>query len=795
MKAKHYILEINEKFGKFAKWLIEHQLLASIICIILMTGCFFSYQWLYYDLDQLMYCPDDSPVTQYYRDFMKEYGNDEFIYILYEAKDDVFEIGNLKKINQLIQELQEVQYVKKANSITNIEYMEGSEQGDLKIYNFMDEFPQNQEEADRLKRKLLDKPIYLNTYISEKPEYAAIICEIEDRPEDDTSYHRKIVAELMPVLKNPKYNEFKFYPVGNPMLTATFHELNMENASLFTVLTFFLMGALLLIIFHQIKGIVAPFMVTIIALTIVLGIMAVTGSPITMLFSMIPSIILGIGIATAVHVITEYQIHLRKGEDNKTAIINAVKLVGFPCLFTSITTAIGFGSLITSSMSVMRNFGLALASSAVAVFIVSFTILLIFLSFGAKYTEKKFKSEKLVITHKLGEKILLLISDLNSKYYRQILFIFLIITCFLIYGATKIEVNASWLAQFGEKIELVQDFKYVDKTMGATGNFEILLDSKEPEGIKTRKFMETLQKIQAFAEAQDYMVKKTFSVVDVIKDVNRSMNNNDMAFHKLPATNEEIAQFLLLYEMSGGEELETLLSADVATARMTIFVKSADSVVYNKFYEDLVSYIKSVKPDEYEYTITGMSYLAVTAFRTMTNTMSTSLTLAIVVISIMMIIVFRSFKIGALSMVPNVFPVIFALGFMGYAGIWLSNLTSTVGCIVIGLAVDDTIHFISRYRMEFAMNKDYRKALKATMTGVGHALSTTTTVLVFGFGVFMLSRMDLFFEAGMLTSICFLVALIADFFIAPSLIILLKPFGKEDDNTESSNNDLKYKTA
>mgnify|MGYP001816085444 CR=1 FL=1 len=166
------------------------------------------------------------------------------------------------------------------------------------------------------------------------------------------------------------------------------------------------------------------------------------------------------------------------------------------------------------------------------------------------------------------------------------------------------------------------------------------------------------------------------------------------------------------------------------------------------------------------------------------DNMSKSLSIAIVVISLMMILVFRSVKIGLLSMIPNVFPVLFALGFMGLNGIWLSNLTSTVGCIVIGLAVDDTIHFISRYRLEFERTRNYNRALETAMKGVGHALVITTSILMFGFGVFIFSRMDMFYQAGMLSSLCFLVALIADFFIAPSVIILLQPFGKEGNEAK-----------
>lgn len=779
MPDENYIEKISARFGKFAEWILDHRLIVSIVCILLIAGCFLSYTFLYFDFDQLRYCPDDSPVTEYYRNFLDEYGNDEFIYILYKTESGVFSLDSLSKTRDLVDELKEIPYIKKVNSVTNIEFMEGGREGDLKIYEFMEDFPETREQALRLKSKLMSRPAYLNTYISEDGEYAAIMCEVEDRPEDDKNYVRKIVAPLKELLAKPEYSDFKFHPAGNPIVLSTFHDLNDENMVIFSLLTVVLMSLLLTILFHQFKAVVSPFMVVFVTVIFVFAFMAINHNPITLLVSMIPSIVLGIGVATTVHVVSEYQIHLRAGHDNRRSIVEAVKLVGFPCFFTSATTAIGFGSLMTSSMSAIRDFGLALSVSAMIVFAVSFTILLIFLSFGGRRSEDKFKKEDKIKIHKFREWALMLISYANYKYYKIILLLTVAVTAFLIYGMTKIVVNASWLEQFGERIPMVHDFEFIDKTMGGTGNFEILLDSKEPEGVKTEKFMRTLEKIQTFANSQEYLVKKTLSVADILKDLNKSMHNNDTSFYRIPDGDNKIAQYLLLYELSGGGELEKLLSADVATARLTLYVKSADSIVYDRFYEKLVSFIESVKPDEYDYRITGQSYLSVTIFRHMTETMSKSLTMAIILISLMMIIVFRSFKVGLLSMLPNIFPVIFALGFIGHAGIWLSNITSTTGCIVIGLAVDDTIHFISRYRVEFTRLGNYKQALIASMKGVGHALAIATSVLMVGFGVFMFSRMDSFNEAGMLTAICLFVALIADFFVAPSLILFFRPFGKE----------------
>ncbi len=787
----NFIERINNRFAGFAEWVIDHRLV--VICTFLIFGIAGTvlFTRLRYNFDQLLFCPDDSPVTKYYQNFLKEYGNDEFLYILYRSKKGIFDLDTLRKTRQLVKDLKKVPYVKKVNSITNIEFMEGGKDGELRVYDFMEDFPSTQAEADQLKHKLLDKPLYVNVYISKKADYAAILCEIKDRPKEDSFYQRKIKAKLKEVLAKTDYKDFEFYPTGNPMLLAEFYDLQDENINLFSILTSILIATFLIFLFHQFKGVAGPFVVVPFAILGVIFFMYFYDVPVTLMFSMVPSLVLGIGIANAVHMISEYQIHLKAGCDNRQAILESVKLVGFPCLFTCITTAIGFGSLYTSSMSAIRGFGLSLSVGAMGVFITTFTLLLVFLSFAGEKTEKKFKKANAIKSHLLRERVLHGIASLNSKHYGKILIIAVFIGMVLVYGITRIEVNASWLMQFGDKIQLFQDFKFVDKTMGGTGNFEVLLDSKNADGTKTLQFVQTLQKIQEYSDSQGYMVKKTISIIDLMKDVNRSINDNDKTFHRLPSSEGDELQNVneFVYELYGGDEVEKLVSADCRTGRLTIFVKSSDSVVYNRFYNELLKYIESVTPADYSYTITGLSYLSITTFRSMTGVMLKSLSLAIILISLMMIIIFRSFKIGLISMIPNIFPVLFALGFIGLVGIWLSHLTAVVGCVIIGLAVDDTIHFISRYRMEFERLGNYNKALEASMTGVGHALVITTIVLVFGFGVFMSSRMQNFYHAGMLTSLCFMVALLSDFFIAPALIILFKPFGEELDALPSESSE------
>ncbi len=781
MSDNNFIQRINNSFAKLAEWVLDHRKIVIIICLVMIIGVAFLFSKLRYNFDPFNYVPDNTSTTEFYEKLVKEYGNDEFAYILYTAKQGNFNLDVLKKTRTLVEDLKGIPYIKKVHSITNLEFMEGDKNGVIKVSRFMEKFPASQTEADRLQVRLLDKPMYINTYISKDAKYAAIFCEIDDKREEDSSYAIKIWAGLKEVLSKPLYKDFKFYPTGTPVIAATLIESYDENIRIFTIPSVVLTLLLLIFLFRQLKGIISPYLVVELTLLLLIGFLAITGLHISLLFSMVPTILLAIGMADSIHIISEYQIHLKTGFDNRTSILKTVKLLGFPCLFTSITTAVGFLSLTNSGILPFREIGLSVAFGSVAAFIVTFTILLVVLSFAGEKTERKFQDVKVKKDNGLMHQGLVWIANFNNRYYKIVLLVFIVITIISVYGVTKIEVNSSNFTQFGDDVPMVNDFKFVDKTMGGTCNFEVLLDSKKADGVKTLQFIQTLEKIQNFADTQVYLVKKTISITDMIKDVNRALNNNDKTFSRIPSSEGDELQNIneFIYELYGGDELERFVSGDLSEARLTIYVRTSDAVEYDRFNEDIRSFIESVKPEHYTYTITGEGFVHISIYHSMTKDMLGSLSLAVLLISIMMIFVFRSFKVGFISMIPNIFPILFVLGYMGLSGIWLSYVTSVCGCIMIGLVVDDTIHLISRYRMEFASLGNYKKALAASMSGVGRALTITTIIMCVSFGVCMFSKNDTFHYLGLVVSLGFIVALLADFFIAPSLILLFKPFGKE----------------
>lgn len=780
---KNYLHFINEKLCRTTEWVINHRIITLICCLLLGFGSVLLSANLHIDNSIEAYFNEDDPSYSTYNTFMDEYGNDEFLYILYTTEKGVSNLSTLEKTKMLAQDLEEVPYVKKVNAIPNIEFIEGNETGDVLIYDLMEDFPENQFQADKLIEKLSDKPLYVDSYISGDKKYAAILCEMEDKPKDDPNYHMKIGTGLKNVLAKPEYAEFTFWPVGNPVLNSDFYFIFEKEARHRPILTYLILITLLAWFFRQVKGVVGPLSVVIFSVLLVIGFIGLIGFPVTAMFAATPSLLIAIGVATSVHIINEYRSFIYQGNSNRAAILSAVKLVGLPCLFTALTTTVGFASLLVSPVSATKDFGWYTVFGVLANLLFCFSILFVVLSVAGNRTEKAlFLNKRNTRTRpRTLDKMLKKIADINKNHYNTILIVATIISIFSIWGITRLEINSSYLEEYGPRVKTYHDYKFVDTVMGGSENFEILLNSKIPDGVKTLQFVETLEKIQKFADSQNYLVSKTVSIVDIIKEINRALHNNDKRYYRLPSSDEAVSQYILLYEASGGEELEKLVSGDIATARLTIYIKSSDSKTSQKFYDNLVDYIDSVIPDAYDYQVTGISFLILKAMQYIADTQVSSISIALVIISLLMVAVFGSARVGGLSMIPNIFPILVTLGLMGWANIWLDYVRTLIACIAIGLAVDDTIHFMARYRMEFNRMGKYTPALYAAMGRVGRAITITTCVLIIGFSVSMTSQLNDSFYFGMLSCICIFIALLADYFICPSLILKFKPFGKEFD--------------
>jgi predicted RND superfamily exporter protein len=456
-------------------------------------------------------------------------------------------------------------------------------------------------------------------------------------------------------------------------------------------------------------------------------------------------------------------------------------MVGVPCLFTTLTTVAGFSAMSISPIKAIKHFAIYTAVGVAGAFLFSVTLLIVFLSFGYKRSRQisteddKLKAKGGRIFIKALEKI----CGFDIRHKWMIIMISIVLFVFSGLGVSRMEVDSNFLNEFSEKVEIRNITEHVDNIMGGTASFSYVFDAGVREGIMDPKFLREIEALQNKAKNEITVVMKTYSIVDLLKDINKSFHDENHDYYALPDTREMVAQYLLLYEMSGGDELENYLSHDYARANLEIRCKMVATSKHEALINRLNAYLDDIPSKVVIPKLTGMGSLWIKLIDYIVKSQIWGFLLAFVVIGIMMCLLFGSLKIGLLAMIPNLSPVIATLGLMGWADIPLDYVKLLIGCVAIGIAVDDTIHLVTRFHHEFMRCLNYREALYNSMKDVGRALFITSAVLVTGFLVFIFSIMQTLALFGILVAITIGVALIADFFLMPALVLAVKPFGPE----------------
>jgi len=424
----------------------------------------------------------------------------------------------------------------------------------------------------------------------------------------------------------------------------------------------------------------------------------------------------------------------------------------------------------------MQDMGVHAAIGVIMAFLLSLFIVPIFFSFGRdieKNKEKESKNKNDIFDRMLGN-----IASLNIRYPKAILGIFIALIAVSIAGYSLVEVETNWVKRLKAKHPTRQAHEYVDSHMGGSMSIEIMLDTGKKDGVKDPEFLQQVEALQNHIDKHP-LTRKTTSIIDHLKKMRKAMHENTAEYYSLPKTRSQVSQYLFLYETSGGEEMDKLISFNYDIAHINARTESLGTKEIYEYMNYIKSFVKEDITPSIEVKYTGGMGLVRGISEHIKSSQQISFSMAFVAITIMMILVLRSFKLGLISMVPNVFPVIISLGFIGYLSIPLSIPLMMMSAVIIGVAVDDTIHFFSRYRLEFSRLGGYEQALKATLMTVGRPITFTTITLVVGFSVYTLSNTYSLIHFGLMAGFAFIWALLADFFLAPAMMLLFKPLGAE----------------
>jgi hypothetical protein len=733
------------------------------------------------DVDQDNWFLEDDALLAVKDRFEEIFGNDDFCAVLVET-EDVFTPEALSAIREMGRELvKKVPYADEVVSLTDFEFTYGTEEG-MEIIDLVPEpVPTSPQAMERIRKRAYAKPAIRDRMVSKDGRQTWVVLRMKPIPDDwqkdyDENPDLAIGRIVNEIAAQSKYRNLHPKTTGLPVINVEKRNFfNTELPRLFG-LSLLLTVVVLALALRNFRGVVFPLITAVSAIVVVFGIQGFLGIAIDPSMIFLPVFLsLAVSIGYSIHVFNYFKRGFWKTGDRRESLVHAVEETGWPLLFSALTTVAALLSFLFIPLRPIRWVGCTAACLVAATYLLVIVLLPSLLSFGRDrqphpaYTRKDGRLLERIMG-RLGNRVL--------SRRRLILVVFAILAAACLVGMTRFEVSFDVCRTFGLKVPYVNRLYQIGQSeVGSLYSYDVALEFDRPGAAKDpanlRRFEQLIDEVQTFR-----LTKKVASLLDVVKDMNQVLHAGDPEYYRIPASREMIAQLLLLYENAGGVEAEKWVDYDYQRLRLMVEIDDYNSGEAARELRLIQERGKELFPTANVLLIGSVSQFTVMQDY-VTWGQVRSFFIALGVIAVLMTLVFGNLKTGLIGMIPNVAPAVAVGGIMGFAGIPLDMMTVTIIPMLLGLAVDDTIHFINHSQLEFMRTRNYRESTRRVFITVGTALFLTSLVLILNFSVYLASAAKVFINMGFLVAAGILAALAADYFVTPVLLAWLRPFGEE----------------
>jgi len=738
---------------------------------------------------------EGDPALVEYAEFKKQFGQDEVMMLVVRTKN-VFDMDFLEKLKKIQAEIEDnVPHINEVQTLLNARNTRG--EGDkLIVDDLFKQWPTNAAELEAIKQRAITGEMYQDLLLNETYTLTTIIIEpttyevdesedaldgfgddsIGEDAEDQAFLSDKSKAEMIHAADAiaAKYSgeNFEIFSAGSLAVNDYIKESMRADMKKFIRIVILIMAIFLFIVFRRVSGVLLPIFVVGLSLAAIIGMMAITGTPITVPTQILPSFLLAVGIGATVHILAIFFKDYNKNHDKNKAIIGALEHSGLPIIMTSLTTAAGLLSFSTAEIAPVKDLGIFAASG---VMLALFNTLVLLPALLSILPIKPAQEKQLQRSGKM-DSVLEWFARFSLSNAKSIVFATFIIFVVFIYFITQIEFKHDPLSWHPEDSPVRVSTETVDKELKGSVTMEVVIDTHKENGLYSSEFLHKIDSFKMKAEAinkGEYFVGKAWSVTEVLKEIHRALHENKEEYYRVTKNSALIPQEFLLFENSGSDDLEDLVDSQFSKARLTIKLPWLEASKYDVLYNELEKLLEEELGNDVSVVITGTVPIFKRTLVAASASMVKSYIIAFVLITIMMILLLGSIKIGLVSMIPNVLPVTMSLGLMGMVGMPLDMFTMLVGAIVIGLSVDDTVHFFHNYMRYQHKGYSVKDSVRETMLGTGRAMIATTIVLALGFYVYMFASLSNLINFGILAGSAIIVALLSDIVLAPALLKLL----------------------
>ena len=782
MKVK----KINEWFEKFGRFEVKHRW-GFLICLIIVSiiGSL-GLSRLKLDNGEEDWFDDWETTKQNQDHFEDIFGSTDSLMAHIKA-DDVFAPEVLAMIDELGDELlKNVPYAESITSLMELSIPVGTEEGFEVSSPFEDGVPSDPDELAQKKAFILSRESLVNTLVSADATETWLIVNLEQYSENMTDAMVKIAPPAMKIFNDPKYksDKWEIRPAG--MSYTEFEEEAVTMNQLVTrILTGFIVMLVCLTVFiRSLRGIVVPSISTVGALTTTLGFsgwMGIKGNNSMIMITVLLSMALAVGYS--VHYINSFKMYFRKTGKRKESIVMGVRDSGWALFFTVITTMAGMLSFLVAGIRPMRWVGGITAAAVFVIFAYIIILLPVLYSFGkdkapdSSCADAEGATKSDLRVEAMGKSIL------NKKWITVIATV--VVAAVVIPGIFKIKVNMNYSDMMGERTPYIKRLLEITRSqLGSQYEYEVLIEYSDDDAIKNPQVLKNMDiladRIGTLSQTKVSNGKpRVSSVTKIVKEMNRTLNEDDPNAYIIPDDQDLVTQIMFLYEISGGTDLYDYISEDFRAAYLQIELSGYDGEEIVKNLAEVKKWVAELFPDAQNAGVVGQVVQYAQMNGKLVRGSIKSIGTSLIIILILLVIAFTSFRTGFIAMIPNVVPIILIGGIMGYASVNLDMITAMIMPMILGIAVDDTIHFTNHIKYHFELTGNYRSAIENSYREIGKTMIMTTIILCAMFAIFLTSTMNVLVNIGWLSVVGLGSALIADYTITPVLLYITKPFGKE----------------
>ncbi len=762
-------------WAKVARIILRNRIL--ILLFVVAVTVFLGLHWknMRFSNTEANVLPDDHPETVQYNEFVGLFGQEDNAIVLAIKDSLLFQPENFNRWNKLSKQFQAIPEIDFVISTDNLqELVKDTEKQEFVLQPLIKTTPKTQKEIDSIKGHLFQNmPFYENLIFNPKSGTIRTVIYLDKDILNTSVRNEFILSDLENLVENfEDETNLDVRVSGMPYIKTWNSKIIIDEIGNFILAALLVTSIIFFFFFRSFRATLISMCVVIIGVMWAFGILGLFQYEITILTALIPPLIIVIGIPNCIFLINKYQQEVKKHGNQALSLQRVISKVGNATLMTNCTTALGFATFIILDSDLLKEFGIVASINILCIFLLSLLIIPIVYSFMSIPKDKHLKH----LRKKWIDRFVSWMEHVVRNHRIAVYITSVIVLVTSIIGIYQIQITGSRIEDLPKDAKFFKDIRFFEEEFDGIMPVEVVVDTKQKNGVLKPV---TLRRMNQLAEEIDetHELSKPVSVVNLVKYSKQAFYNGIPKYYQLPTTQENTFIMDVARKSSGnGDLLQSFVDSTGQTARITTFMRDVKTTRMEEIEQDLIESIAKIFPTErYNVYMTGKALLFLKGTKYLTKNLLLSLAFAIGLISLFMAYLFRSFRMILISLVPNLLPLVITAGLMGFLGVPIKPSTILVFSIAFGISVDDTIHFLAKYRQELTANKwQIKKSVYNALRETGVSMFYTSIVLFFGFSVFIISSFGGTKALGGLVSATLLFAMLANLILLPSLLLSLE---------------------